>query len=183
MADRSSKDEAYEALDFIVNVLKEHEKDLDKLITDLKVVSEKIGDKGELSSKVGKLEERINSFQLQIASLIKKLPIQTSGVVSSNVLSEQQGKGNVDVGANLPYKVSLECKHWDDFLVRAFRSNIVSFGYSESEKKYNVKTVKNNQVFRYVGVLPDVGFLLRSWLSKRLDVLEKQIVEGEIEVV
>jgi hypothetical protein len=28
-----SKDEALEALDFIVNVLKEHEKDLDRLIT------------------------------------------------------------------------------------------------------------------------------------------------------
>jgi len=29
-----SKDEALEALDFIVNVLKEHEKDLDKLINE-----------------------------------------------------------------------------------------------------------------------------------------------------
>ena len=34
-----SKDEAFEALDFIVNVLKEHEKDLDKLVSELDTVA------------------------------------------------------------------------------------------------------------------------------------------------
>jgi hypothetical protein len=37
-----SKDEALEALDFIVNVLKEHERDLDKLINELATVTERV---------------------------------------------------------------------------------------------------------------------------------------------
>ncbi len=68
-----SKDDALEALDFIVNVLKEHEKDLDKLINELATVTEQIGDTGELSSKVQKVEEKIDILQKQVASLINSL--------------------------------------------------------------------------------------------------------------
>ena len=49
--DPQSKDEALEALDFIVNVLKEHEKDLDKLINELATVTEQLGATGELVEK------------------------------------------------------------------------------------------------------------------------------------
>jgi hypothetical protein len=52
------KDEALEALDFIVNVLKEHERDLDKLINELATVTEQMGDTSELSGKVDKVEEK-----------------------------------------------------------------------------------------------------------------------------
>ena len=37
-----TKDDALEALDFIVNVLKEHERDLDKLINELATVTEQM---------------------------------------------------------------------------------------------------------------------------------------------
>ena len=56
------KDEALEALDFIVNVLKEHERDLDKLINELATVTEQMGDTIELSGKVDKVEEKISSL-------------------------------------------------------------------------------------------------------------------------
>ena len=56
-----SKDEALEALDFIVNVLKEHEKDLDKLINELATVTEQLGDTGQINGKVEKVEEKINN--------------------------------------------------------------------------------------------------------------------------
>ena len=38
----STKDEALEALDFIINILKEHEKDLDRLINELGNLTEKL---------------------------------------------------------------------------------------------------------------------------------------------
>ena len=65
-----SKDDALEALDFIVNVLKEHEKDLDKLINELATVTEQIGDSGELSGKVEKIEEKIDTLQKEVTNLI-----------------------------------------------------------------------------------------------------------------
>jgi hypothetical protein len=68
-----SKDEALEALDFIVNVLKEHEKDLDRLIGELGTVTEALGQTGELSCKVEKVEERISGLQNEINSLVNYL--------------------------------------------------------------------------------------------------------------
>jgi len=44
-----SKDEALEALDFIINVLREHEKDLDRLINELGTITGRLGDTGEFS--------------------------------------------------------------------------------------------------------------------------------------
>src|SRR4030043_1586895 len=67
------KDEALEALDFIVNVLKEHEKDLDRLINELGAVTQQLGVTGELSGKVEKVEERITGLQNEITSLITYL--------------------------------------------------------------------------------------------------------------
>ena len=64
------KDEALEALDFIVNVLKEHERDLDKLINELATVTEQMGDTSELSGKVDKVEEKINGLQKEVTNLI-----------------------------------------------------------------------------------------------------------------
>jgi len=62
-----SKDEALEALDFIINVLKEHEKDLDRLINDLGTITDKMGDAGQLSGKIEKVEERLTTLQNEIS--------------------------------------------------------------------------------------------------------------------
>lgn len=51
-----SKDDALEALDFIVSVLKEHEKDMGRLIKQLGNVTEKMGATGELSARIEKVE-------------------------------------------------------------------------------------------------------------------------------
>ena len=81
-----SKDDALEALDFIVNVLKEHEKDLDKLINELATVTEQMGDSSELSGKVEKVEGKIDSLQKEVTNLIGALssaPKQLSPVAAA----------------------------------------------------------------------------------------------------
>lgn len=71
-----SKDEALEALDFIVNVLKEHEKDLDKLIGELATVTEQIGATSELTGKVEKIEQNVTGLQSEISNLVNCLTTQ-----------------------------------------------------------------------------------------------------------
>src|SRR5512136_1630584 len=66
-----SKDEALEALDFIVNVLKEHEKDLDRLVSELGTVAGQLGDSGELSGKVKTIEDKIGGLQYDVGNLLK----------------------------------------------------------------------------------------------------------------
>ena len=65
-----SKDKSLEALDFIINVLKEHEQNLDKSISDFASVTEHVGNTDALNVKIEKVEEKINTLQKEMTNLI-----------------------------------------------------------------------------------------------------------------
>jgi hypothetical protein len=174
-----SKDEALEALDFIVNVLKEHEKDLDRLIGELGTVTEALGETGELSCKVEKVEERISSLQNEISSLAsylsaspREIPVVTSpretGVVQASVVQSPP--------------VILRCKQWEDFQTLACQAQTVSFMYKDAEKTFQADALKGNQIITYSGELPKPTALLKMWLSKQLEIPEKKILEGVLAI-
>ena len=170
-----SKDDALEALDFIVNVLKEHEKDLDRLINELGTVTEQLGDTGELSGKVEKVEQRITGLQNEISSLINYL--STSPREAPLVIKEQKSEV-VEAGVMHGPPVILRCKQWEDFQTLAFQAQTLSFMYKEAEKTFQADALKSNQVITYSGELPKLTALLKMWLSKQLDIPEKKILEG-----
>jgi hypothetical protein len=179
MSDKpQSKDEALEALDFIVNVLKEHEKDLDKLINELGTIGEQLGETGELTSKVDKIEERITGLQNEISSLVNYL----STVPREATLRTKEQKGEVTqagvAGVMLGPPVILRCKQWDDFQTLAFQAQTLSFTFKEGEKTFQADALKGNQVITYNGELPTLTSLLKMWLSKQLDIPEKKTLEG-----
>jgi hypothetical protein len=173
-----SKDEALEALDFIVNVLKEHEKDLDRLINELGTVTEKLGDTGEFSGKIEKVEERLTTLQNEIANLITYLsashetptiPLQTTPEQKPEALQVKEIHGP---------PLILRCKQWEDFQSLAYQAQTLSFLYREAEKTFQVDALKDNQIITYSGELPKQISLLKTWLSKQLDIPEKKILEG-----
>ena len=171
-----SKDEALEALDFIINVLKEHEKDLDRLINELGSITERLGDTGELSGKIEKVEERLTTLQNEIANLITYLSApQEAPAIPVQTMQEQKAKP-IRVAQGPP--VILRCKQWKDFQTLAHQAQTLSFMYKEAEKTFQVDALKNNQVITYSGELPKQVSLLKTWLSKQLDVPEKKILEG-----
>ncbi|MEM2946937.1 MAG: hypothetical protein QXN96_01715 [Candidatus Bathyarchaeia archaeon] len=146
-----SKDDALEALDFIINVLREHEKDLDRLINELGKITERLGEAGELSGKIENVEERLTNLQVP-ASELRGPP------------------------------VILRCKHWEDFQTMARQAQALSFLYKETEKTFQTDALKNNQIITYSGELPKPTNLLKSWLSKQLDIPEEKILEGILAV-
>lgn len=174
-----SKDEALEALDFIVNVLKEHEKDLDRLISELGTVTEALGETGELSCKVEKVEERISGLQNEINSLVHYL---STTPTEAPVLTPEQKtelvQGNIMHGP----PVILRCKQWEDFQTLAFQAQTLSFMYKEAEKTFQADALKGNQIITYSGELPKLTALLKMWLSKQLEVPEKKILEGVLAI-
>lgn len=172
-----SKDEAFEALDFIVNVLKEHEKDLDRLINELGGIAERLGDTGELSGKIEKVEERLTTLQNEIANLITYLSASREASTSAQTTPEQRTEA-VQVKEARGPPVILRCKHWDDFQTLAHGAQTLSFLYREAEKTFQVDALKNNQIITYSGELPKPTSLLKNWLSKQLEVSEKNILEG-----
>jgi uncharacterized coiled-coil protein SlyX len=173
-----SKDEALEALDFIVNVLKEHEKDLDRLINELGNITEKMGDTGELSGKVEKVEERLTTLQNEITNLISYLSAPQESQPVTPQLLEEAKKENVHVKETRGPPVILRCKLWEDFQTMATQAQTLSFMYREAEKAFQVDAVKDNQIITYSGQLPKETSMLKAWLSKQLDVPEKKILEG-----
>lgn len=187
MSEKSpSKDEALEAMDFIVNILKEHEKDLDRLIAELGTVTEKFGDTGELNDKIKKIEAKIDSVQTVIANLVERISmqrvsapqaeIQAATATSDKTISNQTVR---TVTAN-EIPVLMQCRNWEDFQAMAAGTQTLSFAFRENELTFVVNALKNNHVITFSGKLPKPSSLLKMWLSKQLDVSEKKILEGEL---
>lgn len=193
-----SKDEALEALDFIVNVLKEHEKDLDKLINELGTVTDRLGETGELSGKVENVEQKINSLQNEVTNLINFL--SNSPRETSPNLSSRQQKSEVTpmpitsvqtaptpAPAPAPMMASgppiiLRCKQWDDFQSLAYGAQTLSFIYKEAERSFQADALKGNQIITYSGEFPKFTSLLKMWLSKQLLIPESNILEGVLAI-
>ena len=179
-----SKDDALEALDFIVNVLKEHEKDLDKLISELATVTEQMGDTSELSGKVAAVEGKIDTLQKEVTNLIGHLSSAPKEALPAAVANQQPSEiatAAADVVASSP-SIVLRCKQWEDFQTLAFKAQTLSFSYKEEEKIFQADALKGNQIVTYSGALPKFSSILKMWLSKQLDVPERSILEGVLAV-
>ena len=176
-----SKDDALETLDFIVNVLKDHEKDLDKLINELATVTEQLGETGVLTGKVEAVEEKINGLQNEVTNLIAYLSSNAPKEAlpaKANAVKEQTFQvSSVSLVHGGP-SVVLTCKQWEDFQSLAFQAQTVSFNCKENEKVFQANALKSNQVITYSGTLPKSQVILKTWLSQQLSVPEKNILEG-----
>jgi len=165
MAKKPNKDEALEALDFIINVLKEHEKDLDRLIHQLGIITESLGETGEITGKIEKVEERLASLQTEITSLIKYISSPRE---------------------SLPYlhgpPVIVKCKQWEDFKALAVGADTVSYQFKETERSFQADALKEGKVLTYTGEFPQDALLLKIWLSKELGVAEEKIFEGVLAI-
>ena len=182
-----SKDEALEALDFIVNVLKEHEKDLDKLIGELGAVTEQIGVSGDLTGKVEKVEEKVNGLQSEITNLISCLSASPRELPAA---TPKETKPSEPVQVMQPVQpaivfgppVILRCKQWEDFMSLAYQAQTMSFMVKEAERTFQVDALKGNQIVTYTGELPKMPVMLKVWLSKQLEITEKKVLEGVLAI-
>src|SRR5208283_2835355 len=177
-----SKDDSLEALDFIVNVLKEHERDLDKLINELATVTEQLGDTGELSGKVEKVEEKINSLQKEVTNLITYMSGSAPKEALPAAAKEQTSQAAAVPVVQGVASVILRCKQWEDFQTLAFHAQTLSFCYKEDEKVFQADALKGNQIITYNGALPKFSSILKASLSKQLDVPETNILEGVLAI-
>jgi hypothetical protein len=162
-----SKNDALEALDFIINVLREHEKDLDRLIGELGKVTSSAGKTGEMADKIDKVEERLSTLQTEISGLIKVLSSSPERAVTPPSMASLKGP-----------PVVVRCKQWDDFRILAQGADTISFMFRDTEKSFQADALKEGRVMTYSGELPSNPKLLKLWLSKELNVHENSIFEG-----
>jgi hypothetical protein len=165
MERKPTKNDALEALDFIINVLKEHEKDLDRLISQLGIITESLGETGELTGKIEKIEDRITSLQGEITNLIK------------HVASPRESPSSTQ---RTP--VTVKCKQWEDFKTMATGAETVSYLFKETEGSFQADALVNGRIVSYTGEFPQNSSLLRLWLSRELDVAEESVFEGVLNI-
>lgn len=173
-----SKDETLEALDFIINVLKEHEKDLDRLIGELSEITSSLGTTGELGDKIESVEGRLSTLQNEVTNLIGHLAspskLASPTKLTSPMPSPMPSKGGPPV--------IIRCKRWDEFKVLANNADTVSFLFRESEKGFQADALKDGRVLTYSGELPKDSNLLKMWLAGELEVNQGKILEGILTV-
>ncbi|HUK84416.1 MAG TPA: hypothetical protein VLU95_00995, partial [Candidatus Acidoferrum sp.] len=78
--------------------------------------------------------------------------------------------------------VILRCKQWEDFQTLAFQAQTLSYSYKEDEKSLQVNALKGNQIVTFSGAIPNFSAVLKAWLSKKLDVSEKSVLEGVLAI-
>ena len=177
MADTSgSKDKSFEALDFIINVLKEHEKSLDQSINELITVTEQIANTATgLTAKAAETDEKINKLQAEIANLASQFsnaPQKTSPATVIMPETKVQPPNRVAfVIGQTGRPLFLNCKEWADFQVLATHAQALTFDYKENEKVFQADAVKGNQIITYSGELPNFSKILKMWLSTQLDII------------
>jgi len=164
-----SKDEALEALDFIINVLREHEKDLDRLIGELGKITSSVGKSGEMADKIERVEDRLSNLQDEITGLVNVLSSSPTPAPRKPLTELPTLKGP---------PVIVRCKQWDDFKTLAKSADTVSFLFRETEKGFQADALKNGRVLTFSGDLPKDAKLLKIWLARELEVEEKNIFEG-----
>jgi hypothetical protein len=180
-----SKDKSLEALDFIINVLKEHEQNLDKSINEFALVTEHLGNTDVLNGKIEKVEEKISTLHKEITNLISIMSSSPKELIST-AAKKQEPPSEATPVASLSLvqgrpSVMLHCKQWKDFQALAINSQTVSFSFKEAEKVFQVEALKGTQLIVFSDSFPDFSLILKMWLSRQLGIAEGSILEGFID--
>jgi len=171
MERKPNKNEALEALDFIINVLKEHENDLDRLVSQLGIITESLGETGEISEKIENIEDRISTLQDEITKLITHINVPQAAAAPSYSQAPPPTK-----------QVNVKCRKWEDFKVLAACAETVSYLFKTSENTFQADAVKDDRSVSYTGEFPSNSTLLKAWLSSELNVNKDVVFEGVLNI-
>jgi hypothetical protein len=177
MEPKPNKNEALEALDFIINVLKEHEKDLDRLIGQLGIITESLGETGEITEKIENIEDRISKLQSELTKMIKNISVPQPAASSPSQAAAIPPSPSHEVKTPL---INIKCKKWEDFKVLAAGAETVSYSYKTSEDTFQATAIKDGKMVSCTGEFPANSTLLKIWLSNELNVNEKTVFEGAL---
>lgn len=185
MSRKPRKDEALEAIDFIVNVLKQHEKDLDRLIAQLAKITSQITKKGELPTRIQTMEERLSTVQTEISNLIQLLSTSKQAPTPATVAPTSQPQPAPQPTQPIFTRgppVIVRCKQWQDFKALAQNAETVSFLYKETERTFQADALKQNRVYTYNGESPKTNAFLKAWLARELQMKEEKVFEGVLAI-
>jgi hypothetical protein len=166
----SDNSNALNALDLIINVLKNHEKELDKLVNELKGLVQKLSLLEKLASKVESLDEKLSSIE----SAAKPMGPAKPAAVEAERPTPPQGP-----------PATLRFRSWEEFKDMASGCEAISYIVREEDEEQvlEVEALKGRMLLTYIGPLPGTLSLIKSWLSGELEVPKANVFEGSIKMM
>jgi len=156
-----------EALDFVLKSLEKFQANFKRLISQLRGIGESQGLSVEETEKLKDVKVHLSAFQREISNTVNSL----SGLPTTNSLVSVRGPPLI-----------IRCKNWEDFKRHVLNADTISFLCQEEEKTFQVDAVKGGNVYTYSGEVPSGTALLRTWLSKEVDVEEDEVLEGLVAI-
>jgi hypothetical protein len=157
-----------ESLNSIVNALEEYNDYLDRLVSRLGSITDKLNKldgSQEWFKKIKRTEERLYAIEVEFSDFIKYFSSSQRASLVSGLPS-----------------MTIRCKKWEDFKTQAANAKLVSFLVEEKERVFQVSALKEDKVLIYSGEFPQHAKLLKSWISRELSIPEGKIVEGVLAI-
>lgn len=161
-----TSDEGIEALNHILKSLKKLEPDFKRLTAQLKEVRESSKLSGEAAQTFESIKEHLSKIHMEISKILN----YGTGAAAGSTISIPSPP------------MIIRCKHWEDFKSQASNAENLSFLCREEEKTFQVDAVKGSKVYTYSGQLPTTMAMLKTWLSKEMNIEENNIVEGVLAI-
>ncbi len=165
--DKDEKEGKFEALDFVLGVLREDVNNLGRIVADLEKIAGVIGKPNEIGGRLDSIETQVATTRAEIANLISSLAKEPSTKQPSS-LKEPYGT---------PIVVS--CRVWDDFKTLARQADQAAFA-SVREDTFEIGAQKGSRIYKYVGKLPPYATVIRAWLARELEIADPRIIEGDL---
>jgi len=165
----SNGENALNALDLIINVLKDHEKELDKLVNELRGLVQKLSVLEDLARRLGDIDRRLSS--IEEAGRLPTAARPTLAVVER----PPQPLGP---------PATLRFRSWEEFKDMASGGEAASYVMrdEDEEQVLEVEVLKGRMLLTYSGPPPEAKALIKSWLSKELEVPKTNVFEGSIKM-
>ncbi len=164
--DKDDKEGKFEALDFVLGVLREDVNNLGRLVADLEKIASSGGKPGELEGRLDSIETHLASTRAEIANLNSSL----SREPISKPAAPRESYGT-------PIVVS--CRVWEDFRTLARQADSAAFT-SVREDTFEIGAQKGSRIYKYIGKLPPYTTVIRAWLAKELEIPDPRIIEGDL---
>ena len=164
--DKDDKEGKFEALYFVLGVLREDVNNLGRIVSDLEKIAGVLGKPNEIGGKLDAIETQLATTRGEIANLI------------SSLAKEPPAKPNVP---REPYgtPIVVSCRVWEDFRTLAHQADQAAFT-SLREDTFEIGAQKGSRIYKYVGKLPPYATVIRAWLAKELGIEDPKIIEGDL---
>ncbi len=170
--DKDDKEGKFEALDFVLGVLREDVNNLGRIVADLEKIAGVIGKPNEIGGRLDSIESQLATTRAEIANLISSLAKEPAPPAAKPTAPRETRE-------TYGTPIIVSCRVWEDFRTLARQADQAAFA-SVREDTFEIGAQKGNRIYKYVGKLPSYATVIRAWLGRELEVPDLRIVEGDL---